>query len=577
MGWLALHNVQREGLAGGPSGALIRVYRYCLRKSGGQKWSANALIVAITVWVLTFSYLVWLRQSRYGSFGFDTGIYDQATWLISRSLIPGFVAPGHHGLFITVRGLPLWGQHANAGLYLLAPFYWVGAGPQFLNIIQVISEAVAAVPVFLLARDRLGSEALALALAGTFLLHPSLQWFAWEEFHPEVMAIAPLLFAYYFSVRGRWVPFALCAVLALAWKEDVALVVAVMGLIIAARGHRKVGLATVVIALTWFVLVIEVILPAGNGSEVFYASFFPDLGSSPPQIVAHAVLHPTVVYRHMVAPGARSYMWQMVAPFGFIALAAAPVLGMGIPQTLVNLLSINSFTRVITDHYAALPLAALILATVEGVRLLGRRAGVRSFLAGFVLATSLAATIAWGVSPIGANYRKGYWPLSPSPSLAAKRAAVALVPPRAAVSASYDLDAHLAHRYQIYEFPNPWVLSNWGVDNKHGPSPNVVQWLAIDVPNLNPDDSATFEKIMASGTFRVVFRHAGVVVARRVHVSTLGVKLLSLQREDLVLMAAHASSQVPAFRSEWVYPPMCLRRGGGQGGTPDIAWSKIWV
>ncbi len=482
-------------------------------------WARPALAVAVAAWVLTFGYLVWLRQARFGSFGFDMGIYDQAVWLISRSLIPGFLSPGHHGLFITVRGLSVWGQHANVALYLLAPFYWLGAGPQFLDLVQVASEAVAAVPVYLLARHYLKSQALALALAVALLLHPALQFFVQEEFHPDVMAITPLLFAYYFSVRRRWLAFSLCAVLAVAWKEDVALAVAVLGLVIAARGDQRIGLAVTGAALAWFVLVLEVILPAGNGSRAFFVAFFPDLGSSPPQIVADAILHPIVVYDHLATSGARSYLWQMTVPFGLVPLAALPIVAIGLPQALVNLLSVNSFTRAMTDHYAALPLAALVLATVEGVRVLSRSASVRSFLVGFVLAASLAATLVWGPSPVGARYRQGNWPLDRDPALGAKRAAVALVPPGAAVSASYDLDAHLAHRYQVYEFPNPWVLSNWGVDNKHGPPPSVVQWLALDLPRLGASDTATFDHVMAGGAFRVVFDRHGVLVAKRAHLA----------------------------------------------------------
>ena len=75
-----------------------------------------------------------------------------------------------------------------------------------------------------------------------FLLHPALQFFMSELFHPEVLAITPLLCAYYCSVRKRWAWFACFAVLAVCWKEDVALAVAILGLVIALRGDRRVGL-----------------------------------------------------------------------------------------------------------------------------------------------------------------------------------------------------------------------------------------------------------------------------------------------------------------------------------------------
>ena len=42
-----------------------------------------------------------------------------------------------------------------------------------------------AVPVFLYARRRLQSEAMALVLAGAYLLHPAVGWTNLENFHPD--------------------------------------------------------------------------------------------------------------------------------------------------------------------------------------------------------------------------------------------------------------------------------------------------------------------------------------------------------------------------------------------------------
>ena len=36
----------------------------------------------------TFVWLAWLTHARFGTFGFDLGIFDQGVWLLSRSRIP---------------------------------------------------------------------------------------------------------------------------------------------------------------------------------------------------------------------------------------------------------------------------------------------------------------------------------------------------------------------------------------------------------------------------------------------------------------------------------------------------------
>ena len=113
------------------------------------------------------------------------GIHDQSVWLLA-----------HLRGFITVRGLQVFGHHATPGYFLFVPFYWLGGGPHLLNITQVCVAALGAVPVFLLAAvpDR-RARGSAPRSAIAFLLHPALQFFMSELFHPEVLAITPLLCA----------------------------------------------------------------------------------------------------------------------------------------------------------------------------------------------------------------------------------------------------------------------------------------------------------------------------------------------------------------------------------------------
>ena len=42
------------------------------------------------------------------------------------------------------------------------------------------------------------------ALAAAYLLYPSLEWINWWHFHPDALAITPLLFAYWLATERRW-------------------------------------------------------------------------------------------------------------------------------------------------------------------------------------------------------------------------------------------------------------------------------------------------------------------------------------------------------------------------------------
>ena len=121
-----------------------------------------------------------------------------------------------------------------------------------------------------------------MALAAVLLLNPTYQFLTWEFFHPDALAIAPLLFAYWAARTERWRWFVLFAILAAACKEDVALALAVIGILIAFRGRKKFGLVVVGASVAWYTFATRVIIPWQNGIGPFYDSFFGDLGNNPP-------------------------------------------------------------------------------------------------------------------------------------------------------------------------------------------------------------------------------------------------------------------------------------------------------
>jgi uncharacterized membrane protein len=466
------------------------------------------LAVVEVVWIVTFGVLVYKRQSHFWSADFDMGLHDQSVWLLA-----------HGRGFLTVRGLQVFGHHATLGYYFFVPFYWLGAGAQFLNLAQVVVVALGAVPIFLLARERVRSEWAATALGIAFLLHPAVQFFTAELFHPEVMAITPLLCAYYCATRRRWGWFALWCIVAVSWKEDVALAVVVLGLIVALRGERRIGLTTGALALAWFSAWTFVLFPAINGGAMESAGLYAGVGGTPSHIMSTLIADPGRIGARIFGPGSGGYLWHLLAPFGLVPLLT-PVLALGVPQLVLNLLSDVPWTRTITFHYAALPVTALALATVEGVAFVWRRrrnTWVRGGVCGYVLLCALVATFAWGPSPVGAAFHSGVWPPRADPRLAAVRAALDRVPSDAVVSAGYTLVPQLTHRAEIYSFPNPWQARNWGTSNL-APTrdPARVQWIVVDQTVLGPPDRVLLHRVLAQGPFRVVLRRDGMLVARRV-------------------------------------------------------------
>ena len=470
------------------------------------------LAVVIVVWFAVFERLVWNRHAAFATFDFDLGHHDQAIWLLSRG--KGF---------ITVSGMPVLGHHFTVAYFALAPLYWLGGGPQLIDVLQNAALALAAVPIYLLARDRLENAWWALALAVVWLLNPTVQWLAWETWHPETVAIPFFLGAYLMASRRRWTPYWLLVVATLAWKEDFALAIGVFGIVLAVRGQRRMGLLTLGLAIVWFIVAYGIVMPHLNGGTNHAGTFYGEIGGSPSEIARTMLTEPDVIVDRLTNNDALGYARDLLAPFGFLPLLAPLVVAIGLPQFFANALTNANFFYDIRFHYAAIIVAVLALATVEGIAWL-RRTSWRRFAVGFVAACALATSVAWGISPIGTQYRSGYWPLAGNARQATLDAAVDAVPEGAAVSAAYHMVPHLSHRTQIYTFPNPWIPANWGVagvapdDPDLDHAPDEVEWIVVDRTTLAPDsrEANLLATLLEDGEFEVVSDVDGLVVARRV-------------------------------------------------------------
>src|SRR5262249_7199642 len=204
------------------------------------------------------------------------------------------------------------------------------------------------------------------------------------------VAIAPLLFAYWAARTERWRWFVLFAVLAVACKEDVALAVAVIGVLIAFRGHRKIGLLTLGASIAWYAIATRVVIPLSNGIGPFYDNLFGDLGKNPVDVGAHLVTHPRQAVDLATEHDRMSYYEMMFAPVAFLPLLAIPTLLIALPMLAVNVFSSLPYLRDIEYHWSSLVLVGIILATVEAIAWVAvKKPGLVRFLVGLVVASSL--------------------------------------------------------------------------------------------------------------------------------------------------------------------------------------------
>jgi hypothetical protein len=121
--------------------------------------------------------------------------------------------------------------------------------------------------------------------------------------------------------------------------------------------------------------------------------------------------------------------------------------------------------------------------------------------------------VAWSPSPVGAGYSG--W-VTENPRVSALREAVAMVPDDVSVSATYTLLPHLAHREEIYDWPNPFEAAYWGNDDRDRlPDPSTIDYLVVDRQQVGPNQKPRFADLMDGDPFDIVFDRDDVVVAKR--------------------------------------------------------------
>jgi hypothetical protein len=318
----------------------------------------------------------------------------------------------------------------------------------------------------------------------------------------------------------------LCVVLVLACKEDTALPIMALGILLAFRHRHRVGMITVAGAVTWFFLCLEVIVPGANaGLAPFYLYQYSAFGNSMGQIIWNVLRHPSRVWSLALQHDRLHYYVQLLGPVAGLALLAPATLFLVVPTLLVNVLNNQGYSYEIKYQYSAFVAAGIFLAVIEGIgRYRGHR--LRHLRVGMVVILcifALASNVAWSPSPLDATqYRSGNWNFDASPRVRELEKMVRMVPADAGVAASLDVVPHLSHRDQIYSWPNPWIRSNYGVTAARShESPASIQYIVLDTTENTPAEESLISKLTKpGGPFHIILRRDQALLATRVRSSS---------------------------------------------------------
>ncbi|HEV8099302.1 MAG TPA: DUF2079 domain-containing protein, partial [Gaiellaceae bacterium] len=342
-----------------------------------------------------------------------------------------------------------------------------------------------------------------------YLVYPPTQWLTLNEFHPVALACPLLLFAIWFLDEGRLVPFGLCAAVAATTKEEIALVVAGLGLWYAlAHRSRLTGAAIAVAGVLVALIAIEVVIPHFNraGTSSFFTRYS-EVGSTPGGIVHTALTHPAKILSTAFTGRGLGYVARLVLPLGGLVVLAPLMLLAALPELAVNLLSAATTQTSIRFHYTAGLIPVLIAATVFGAKRVGSRVPVASLVVVLCIVSNylLGPVPVWRYFPGGEQTQAHAAEVTEHDRIAAQ--ALRLIPAHAVVSATNSLGAHLSARRRVLSFPYlqdaQWVAADEtapGYADRLAPLPTAVQlsWLR------------------RSPEWRLVFERDGILIFHRV-------------------------------------------------------------
>ncbi|MFT6292557.1 MAG: putative membrane protein [Ilumatobacter sp.] len=486
----------------------VRAGRSLSERIRSLTWAQGLLLVVLVFYISYFTQLSLTRHHGLAYSSYDSALYDQGVWLLSRGEAP----------FVTLMGRNLFGDHSSFVLLFLVPFYWIWPAAGVLFFAQSAAIGLGAVPVFLYGRKRLGSEWPAVVLASCYLLHPAVGGTNLENFHPDAFLGVFVGFAIWAALERRWKTYVACVVLALMVKEDASLVLVPLGVWVGVRRDWRIGVATVFGSLAFMAFAMFVVMrgligvPTRNGWRIPFGG--------PRGVITAAVTNPTDVISYFRSEGRPWYLVQMTAPFAWLFARAPSVALISGLVLFTNVLSTFWYQFQVDYHYSLVAVPALAIGTVHAIGVLRDRwtwpsdesstpvvIPVRSAAVALVAAMAVVTSYLWSPVPWG---RTEVFVGNPSNAWAsAADDIIEVLPSDAVVAAHYRITPHVAHRTEIYQFPTPFRSVLYGSDGLiDGPRildrAERVEYVVLPVPGAGPTSYPELDWAVVAPAFDLI-------------------------------------------------------------------------
>ncbi len=329
-----------------------------------EKYADRVVWELIAGFIIIFSYLVILQYSSFSYQDWDFASEANIMW----NTVNG--RPFYYSFMQQV----IFGYHLFLVSVLIAPIYAVFQHPVTLLILQTIFLGLAAYPLYLLARLKIG-RSLALAVSFAYLLYPTIGYIALFETHFEVYVIFFLFYALYFFEKEKFAGFIGFVFLALLCKENVSLVIFMLGVYgFLRRRSAKWVLWPMALGAGWFILATKVVIPYFAKDRQLYpdgfmfAIYYEHLGRNIFEMFHTLITQPGLIARTIFTKAKIIYLVRVFAPGGFLALFSPASLLITLPVFMQNLLSLKPSHFSIMYHYLAMAIPFIFFSMVNTFR-----------------------------------------------------------------------------------------------------------------------------------------------------------------------------------------------------------------
>lgn len=424
-----------------------------------SKYVRRFLVLSIFLYIVIFTILSFLRYLSFTANALDLGTFLQP---LSNTMRGNFME-------YTSINYPFYekcrfGNHLELIYLPLAIFIHLVKGPYLFLLIQTFILGISAFPLYRITVRVLEDKVIALFISLCYLCYTGLHYLNLFDVHGDAFAIFFIFLSFDALLRNRkkyW----LYIVLALLCKEYVALTVFGFGITVSfANKNRRIGIATSLISILYFLSAHYLIMPFFNKGELPLFEISRHYGHVGGEkgllgIITFLISHPLMFIKLLFAGKNIESLFYMFFPVGFLSFFSPVYLLGAVPVILKDSL----FGMNIGNHRLALVIPYLFLALIFTAKKISRfkNGNTKQFinknvLTVYLMSFSLLAMFFYGPTPAGHRFWREKRKFTIDEKDKAASCLIKFIPENSVISVSSHIYPHLAKREKCYIYPRPW-------------------------------------------------------------------------------------------------------------------------